>query len=324
MTQRRKVSGADSDLPLVLRAAFAHPDERIRESVRQKLESCVTSFEPWFADEAIRDCLLQQEGTVLEPFVLTDAELEVATLATRLTMSKTVGEKRFRIVSGETIGTDGGLVLTSNLRSFYVERYAHGAHRKTSGTTWYIAPAALSATSNWKRTNAFGKINVTCLTDTEGFTIRVSGANWVASAGQHKIRLVRSLQDHSYVGEKQLEFTHVGLRVDVEKNDILIRTGSPESLLRLSALMSKEARMVLRSGADSNSSGGIIIGLQIPDAEKVTLPSLMTYVSGFQDDWMRMQLIATVPLSFEEKLATSNWLMPHESWMDAQLMDALL
>ncbi|WP_289084830.1 isocitrate lyase/PEP mutase family protein, partial [uncultured Sulfitobacter sp.] len=70
---------------------------------------------------------------------------KIAAMATRLAFCRLgIGKTRFRIVSRETLGVTGGVVLTDNLRSFFIERYSRGEKRSISDRTWYVAPAEIA------------------------------------------------------------------------------------------------------------------------------------------------------------------------------------
>ena len=96
---------------LVVAAAFYHPEKTVRARLCSKLEGWLKKLGDRADAEQIRTVLEKNKGTYLEPFVLSKADLDCSVFLARLAFSRTAEQTRFRVVSRDTIGTDGGLVL---------------------------------------------------------------------------------------------------------------------------------------------------------------------------------------------------------------------
>ena len=105
--------GPNHEAAVVLAAAFRHSNEKVRGMLRARLLDRVRRRRPLHEPRAIEQVLLGVTGTALEPFRLGAEPLELAVLAVQATFSQSSDWPSIRIVSEETIGVDGGLVLSA-------------------------------------------------------------------------------------------------------------------------------------------------------------------------------------------------------------------
>ena len=116
-------------LPLILLSAREHPDFQFRERIWSILEAWLTGKAPRFDAAKASSLLETPKGTFIEPFVLSGEDIKLASFLLRLALSKQVDLSRFRIVGEDTIGNEGGLVITRKGNFFYSERFAFGKNK---------------------------------------------------------------------------------------------------------------------------------------------------------------------------------------------------
>ena len=113
---------------------------QFRAELSKTLIEWVESLDPCYSPTEVAKALQSCHGTEIEPFCLNQEDLEISILLVRAAFSKVYSQSRFRIVSRETLGSEGGCVLTNNLRHFYLERFALGRHRSTPQRYWSFIP----------------------------------------------------------------------------------------------------------------------------------------------------------------------------------------
>jgi hypothetical protein len=113
-------------LPIILLAASDHPDNGFRQRLWKRLENWLEGHSPRIDAEGLSQIIRKQTGTFLEPFQLEGETHRIAVFLVRLALSGSTPNSRFRLVSDETIGNAGGLVVTRSFNTFYSERYALG------------------------------------------------------------------------------------------------------------------------------------------------------------------------------------------------------
>ena len=340
---------AGDDLPLIFASAFQLPNPRLRSSILRKLDSWVESQLPYFGEDEILDRLDRQRGTEMEPFVLNDQDRKIAAMATRLAFSRLGGDQtRFRIVSRETLGVTGGMVLTDNLGSFFLGRDSRGNHRRISDRTWYIAPAEMeqhedlsptirgrsSSSPAATTTHRRSQLRVTFGSDHQGLYLSISNLPCRQLTDRRTFRPVREFQELGRVldldrMDRGRSFNELGLRVTTSGDRIRISTGSPESILRFTAMAAEERILELPTSCTGTPGGRLFIRLCDIEDKPQTLQFVNTVtdaspISSFADTWMCLEPTTSVPLTPTQYLAISRWLAPHDSWITPKLLKELI
>ena len=320
MTNAEGAEYAGDEVPLVLWAAVRHPDGSIRSHLRQGIARWIATAVPRYSREQVSSFLRSQQGTAIEPFVLDEQDLELAEILVQFAFSELGEQTRFRVVSRETLGTEGGVMLTNNLRAYYVERYAHGFRTKTPAEFGFIAPAEMPELGDLpERTQPATAV---CQLEDTGLSITVSGVDWAGETGLSKRDLASLFQKHSRVFAANIPFSDLGLRVAVEGDIVRIRTGSPESLLRASAHMMQGSALVL-TPEEAGPRTRAFIRLLPPGGDTMVLPVAVTCTSRSMPEWMRLPGAGGIPLTREDRLAIARWFRPHDGWMDKQFLEKL-
>jgi len=309
-----RLSDPDAN-PLILTSAFYHPDKTLRRVLKQRATDWVDRLEPQFTENDIRDLILGEEGTVLEPFELKTSDIGLAVILARAAFSKKSDVQRCRIVSRETIGRKGGLVITRNLKSYYPERYRYGKYRRNPQAGFNFLPAFLPGTDErhlFQMTKAAATLHV----NDHGFVIRVPWPHTWREGGE----LARDLQVHSRLSNATESFDQLGLRVETEPGLVVVQTGSPEAQIKLMAHMTNGETMVLAKDAEGKESISIVLDMPVDD--KLHLKSLFT-TTGVALDWLKCPCAEGIKIEKNEMVGIASWLPPHYSWVD-EIWDELI
>lgn len=310
-------SGLSTDVPLILLAAFHHPDTATRTALRARVEEAIETARPLHRADAVRAYLEGERGTVIEPFALDATSLDLAVAVARLAFSGRLHHTRLRVVSCETIGTEGGLVLTDNLRSYYAERFVHGRHRVGRDSRCFVAPAVAAdeALRSAARSASRGEIAL----DGQGVRISVP----LVTDGQPPAQLARVLQERSRVLGVGQSFARLGIRVECTATMVTLRSGSSEGLLQLLALCERRAVVALDRGTRDGHGAMAFVRLTPPAEAPTPLPVLLTATASYPSPWIALDRWPEIAMTREERLAVARWIPPHESWVD-DLLEELL
>src|SRR5262249_45548987 len=149
---------------------------------------------------SVRARLAEARGSPLEPFHLTPEAQEMAVRLVRVCFSRKSPVSRVRIVSCETLGGKGGLVLTRSLKGCFIERFGHRLrHRGASGS--YLDSAAIPS-GEAKDTGSALRLTY-CVTK-RGAWFELPSE--VFGGGEPTVtELARDLQEHSRLAGRRLE-----------------------------------------------------------------------------------------------------------------------
>lgn len=292
---------------LAVAAAFYHPGPAERADLRKLLDHWLGTLGNVVAPDEIRHVIASTKGTVIEPFVLTEADLECAVFLAQAAFSKSGAQTRLRIVSRDTMGGDGGLVLTQNLKSYYVERYAHAKRLPQPNGGWAFVPSMVpdNSAACQQLTGA------SLLSEDQGFRIVVE----MPEAKSDAARFAREFQRHGGIEGVGQSLTQLGLRVECNNGQVHILSGSPESMIRIMAHMVSEKTLVLKGGSDGRELPTVLISLRMPEDEPVKLPAVVVMGAGYSS-WMSLKVPVPVPLTEAHKLAIAGWLRPRKEWVN--------
>jgi hypothetical protein len=292
---------------LAVAAAFYHPAPDERAVLRTLLDHWLGKLGDPLPADGIRQVLASAKGTEIEPFVLTGADLDCAVFLTQAAFSKAGAQTRLRIVSRDTIGDEGGLVLTQNLKSYYVERYAHGRQLPQPKVGWTFIPSMIPASS--AKCQQF--ISATLHSEDQGFRIVVAMPETKSDAAHY----ARQFQQHGGIEGVSQSLTQLGLRVECRKAQVHILSGSPESMIRIMAHMVSERTLTLKGGPDGGEMPTVLISLRMPEDKPVELPAVLSMSPGYSC-WMSVKVPVPVPVTDAHRLAIASWLRPRKEWVN--------
>jgi hypothetical protein len=290
---------------LLVACAFYHPQVADRRLIRAVIDDWLCGLGPIYSEAEIRSAILACSGTNLEPFVLTREDLDCSVFLTRAAFSDKGGQTRLRIVSRETIGTNGGLVLTKGLKSFYVERYVHAKSRSQPKLGWKFFPSLIPE----KDEPRLKPVKTVLHSDSNGFRIVIR----LPETPVEGALLARKLQQHSHISGQRQPLSQLGLRVECHGREIHILSGSPESMIRLMAQMAAQTTLDLHGDAKDAEISRILIMLASPSDEPIQLRTVLASTPNYSN-WLTANVPTVIDLEDRHKIAVSNWLRPHTDW----------
>jgi hypothetical protein len=296
---------------LLVAAAFYHPEESLRREMHDLLTAWLERLDGPPSADAVRRVILAEKGTTIEPFVLSEADVESSVFLARAAFSRTFSRTRVRIVSRDTIGLDGGLVLTSRLASYYVTRYPHGQPRRQPKQAWTFVPSMIPPPD--AAGAGFGPASLR--SGTKGFTITVP----LPDCQVDPASFARRLQQHSRIDGVADSFDRLGLRVECRKGEIHILSGSPESMIRCLAHMTARATLVLSGGEDPMGEAdipGILIRLDVPSSQRVPLRTVIGTTPAYLS-WLSGPPVIPFELELRQKRGLTRWLRVPADWFQA-------
>lgn len=288
-------------LALVIASAYYHPNTEFKKRLQRRLEK-----EFKIKDE-VKNLLANEKGTELEPFSLTKEDTNCISLLCSIAFSKLGKQTRLRIISRNTIGSDGGLVITSNLKSFYLKRYNKNNDGKPYGQpkdSWSFVPSLIPKEKSEYKTYL--------VPDRDGFIIK----SRIPESPNGIFACQSSYRQHGYAGGANNSLDKLGLKLEINNWEMSIRSGSPESTIRLMAYMSKRASLYLKG--DDPEIADIKIKLEVPQDNKIFLESTISSTPSYCN-WLTgkcsKELIEKINPSQKEIEEISTWLLPHKEWI---------
>lgn len=317
------------EFALLSLAAFYYPGEELRNLLYSKLSNAIAIKDL----EKIKEILESEKGTEYEPFSLSRKAIQYASFLTAFSF-KYFGHSSIRIVSQTSPQKEGGLVLNKNLKAYYLNSYMKTKGAKTLGQPkkgLIFLPSALSGLESGGGF-VIPTVQAQLISDEEGFTIVISGA----------IRRDRDRVDqrYQYLQNARIEgvdspLYDLGLSLDYKMNDLLIRSGSPESMIKLLAYMSQNRTLVLRPSSEESSYPIIKVRLEPPNGDcpvrlKTLCSSLPKDVSwlmppfkssksegfGGFEPFSDNALTSYFDITIEEIQLISRWFPPPQNWIN--------
>jgi hypothetical protein len=315
-------------LATLLAAMTDHPDTDLRQRISGRVAEWIRSLRPRCSEENVAGAIARQTGTAIEPFSLTGDDLRLATIAVRAAFSRKGAQKRFRVVGAQTLGTHGGLVLTDNLRGYYVERFALAPRRRTPWHYWFIAPAWRRAdVAGWSGIPGLGggqRTRAVCTLDDKGWSVLLPP---MAGCGEADAGSPRSKPwlNGRVLGSKTTIHS-LGVRVVVEKARVRLEASTPEVLLRIGTLARRRPWMVLeRSDANRTSATAdekIYLRLLPLEQERMVLPTAVAVVSSAAG-WLSFGRGLAPSLPLVDQVAVARHYPVPDGWVTGEFLEAI-
>jgi hypothetical protein len=325
----KPVADQDQGVLATLLAAMAdHPDTELRQRISDRVAEWTRSLRPRFSEEDVKGAIARQSGTALEPFSLADDDLRLATIAVRAAFSRKGAQKRFRVVGAQTLGAHGGLVLTDNLRGYYVERFALAARRRTPWHYWFIAPA-------WRRADGAGwsgtpgltgkqQMRAVCTLDSKGWSVVLPPIVWREEADAGPARSKPWLNGR--VLDSKMTIHSLGVRVVAEKAGVRLEASAPEVLLRIGTLARRRPWIVLERSEGRKPSAAaeekLYMRLLPLEQERMVLPTAAAVVSSAAG-WLSFGRGLAPSLPFADQVAVARHYPVPDGWVTAEFLEAI-
>jgi hypothetical protein len=133
---------------------------------------------------------------------------------------------------------------------------------------------------------------------------------WIDEGPHYSLQaLARNLMSHSSIGEAAVPLRDVGLNIQAGDDRLIIGSGSPESLIRLSAYIVQGSRVVLKGAGDYE------LTLRLPKSGTGKATSTVVASDEFASGWMNVEGFGAPKLNDWDVSEIVNWALPHESWI---------
>ena len=255
--------------------AYQSRDLNVKALACNMLRESAHNSDPILRREDVIRVIREAKGSSFSPFVIADDFIEIAADLVQIAISRTGGVSRMRIVSEDTIGTAGGLMLLQSGASRLTppSRMARGS----SSRSCYVAPR--EAASAYTQAEFDSPVMATMSWDGSGYEITVSSevVQRYLSQGQSTQglprwdRITATFQKHSRIVSPERTFSDIGLRVEfLDDGGIRIQTGSPESLMQFTSICAVPTTLVICRSASLKSRTSSVV-FEIPSLKEMPL-----------------------------------------------------
>ena len=296
-------------LPLILLAANEHPDEQFRGHLWSCLDAWLEAQSPAINHDELDAILSHHKGTFLEPFRLEAGAKRTAIFLSRLALADASSASRFRVVSQDSIGNSGGLVITSNKNAFYSERYELGKNRLKKSDLRFFAPS--TTVDGPMKANVGEDLHALMYSDDHGIYIEfpkslLNLVDWDLNRGGLK----GELSSNSHIGPKKQSLYSVGMTVEGTDKGIRLAVKSPESLIRFSTyvVQSQSIRLIAKTRFQ--------LTVQLPNSAEGPAPITVTANDDFASEWMDVKDLGAPSLDAADIQKITTWSFHHMSWLD--------
>ena len=215
-------------LPLFLHAALRHPEWAVRERLWNKLNSWLDTYGPRHNPEEVESVIRNFRGTPLEPFCLDQANLRAAVFLARLAFTRKEGQTRIRINSLDNPLSRGGMVLTHNLKTYFIERLVSGKYTRSPKTHWVFNPGREPEEAKYPPSlPARGWIG------DHGYEASIDVGDLDAAGWDCKNISIPDLLNHSHLVGSNHSLIHLGIDAWTVGSRLHIAVARPELMIRL-------------------------------------------------------------------------------------------
>jgi hypothetical protein len=264
--------------------------------------------------ETIDQKLRREVGTFLEPFRLDDEDMRVAIFLTMLAFANPSPVSRFRIVSSDTIGNTGGLVITRGGGTFYSERHSLGKNRLLSSNLRFFAPS-MAPPGPFDSMFA-DKPEAIVRSDEKGFYVDLpvtilKRVGWVQKNPEIELKKIfKSLLENSVIGPKSLSLASLKVKFTADEGGLCLSITKPEALIRFSSYAVHGSFVQLKT--ESNFG----IALELPKSVEGLAPVTVVAGDAFAAHWMNVKGFGFPDLERADIASIRDWAFHHVHWMN--------
>ncbi len=237
-------------LPLLFYTFLQHPEASVRQQVQQHLDAWVEEGTPHFSAEAVEQVLQAASGTPLEPFRLDPDNRKVATWLVRIAFSKRYRQTRVVINSTFNPQNKGGLVVTKDLKAFFVERlrFVRKRRRKVPPAAWAFHPGRCPDPDDVPK-----PLEAVGLVGERGYEAQLDIPLWLQTAWGSSLFARRPSRPILLATNSRLHhgqsLVDEGIGVSTKGRTLSLVLERPEQVLRLGPrLLSKGLKLILTTG----------------------------------------------------------------------------
>lgn len=295
------------DLAIILNAYRFHPQDRTRKALGEAIQEWVSKLGPSLSRAQVEDVIDETRGTVVEPFWLEDVEREIAVALVLAWSSSKVKHLGIRIVSADTLHTNGGLVFDRSGDHHYTEAFLYGAENSLS-SPYFFAPSLMRPPSDvsqaWKR-----EVSAELIIDEDGgrVTLDMSRPEF-----QHRA-VLRLAQDSARALGHDIRLGQMGVRFGSSVGGMSLSTGSTESLIRFIALCEEREQIQIDWNTEEREAWSCVIDLKPAETERQPVRAALYRTTHGPHAWINLPL-EPVGLSPDLYATLAEWTVPHVSW----------
>ena len=291
------------------------PDPGVSALAQTEVARIIQAVRPLHDREKVIEALNRVRGTLLDPFELSESELETVVAFVQIALSEVGGQAAVRIVPSSTIGVAGGLVLDVNLKGRFYPRSILEGVSATPWDLWYFAPAEMaSAPSPVEWRHVIGR----CGPAGSGYTL----LEVKLRAPEDQVPMTESaahLAELGTLGGQILK--DMGVAVDIAGKVLLtVAAKTPEAMIKMSAALGRRPHLVFQ--VKDGSEALLVARMPYP------LPDVSTTVPVFVPprpvgpDWMLSSHPYELPPDLARAVVSSD---SHPvNWSDQSIMEQVL
>ncbi len=291
------------------------PDPGVSALAQTEVARIIQAVRPLHDREKVIEALNRVRGTLLDPFELSESELETVVAFVQIALSEVGGQAAVRIVPSSTIGVAGGLVLDVNLKGRFYPRSILEGVSATPWDLWYFAPAEMaSAPSPVEWRHVIGR----CGPAGSGYTL----LEVKLRAPEDQVPMTESaahLAELGTLGGQILK--DMGVAVDIAGKVLLtVAAKTPEAMIKMVAALGRSPDLVFQ--VKDGSEALLVARMPYP------LPDVSTTVPVFVPprpvgpDWLRSSHPCELPPDLARAVVPSD---SHPvNWSGQSIMEQVL
>lgn len=295
------------DLAIILNGYRFHPEDGTREALGDAIKEWVKELGPSLSRAQVEHAIDETRGTVVEPFWLEDIEREIAVELVLAWSSSRIRHPGIRIVSSDSLHTNGGLEFDRPGDHHYAETFRYGAQNSVS-SSYFFAPGLMrlpsDASQAWKR-----EVSAELIIDEDGGRITL-GMSRPEFKSPHVLRLA---QDSARALGHDMPLSQMGVRFGSSVGGMSLSTGSTESLIRFIALCEEKERIQIDWNTIEREGWSCIIDLKPTEAERQPVGATLYQTTQGPHHWINLPL-PPVGLRPDLYATLAEWTVPHVSW----------
>jgi hypothetical protein len=270
-------------LLLIVRAAQLTSDTRLFNRLLRLLDESIACVLPKVDQAEIIARLKSCKGTTLEPFTLSEKNLQLASRLAQFTFSKRHAQSCFRVISEQSVGNRGGMLLSADGKDHYVERFMRKDDSFDYRECWYWAPSS-PLPMQLLDMAIYAEIETTVKTCEQAaflIEVEVKSVQSTTDPGVSKVTSpVKLLGWEHGVFEASVVNGKATIPLDllvalqsdsdgksaVSTSRLVIKPGSPELIMRFSALLASCSVLQIDSRWGGAGKAQLKIQLALPEA----------------------------------------------------------
>lgn len=325
-----------SPLLTLMTAVDCHPIESVRQSAMRAVEASVGESIVEKSRRAIEKLLRPFADDPLEPLVLTATDLWMIAVIQADASKGRKSNPTIRIVGRDTLGSSGGVRLHGTKRAEQLRR----TDREGKEATHKDAAIFFNELCEWEVRASVAPISHVVKHDTkQGFQLSVETSALripeAVDAMTRSFALVEStacnvsmtrrirveqwilggFQRESHIAPSGVLLSRLGLRIERRPADLVLCSGSPESVMRITAALTTPGVLVLQS---TRIFGVMLLGKGEDDV------TCFRCHDGIEPDWTTAILTSDTVIDDRLKYDIARWCGPHSSWATPEFLENIL